>query len=59
MSRIVRVAAVAVLAATASSTVPASADMPPSCTVEWEGQRFSGPGGGTWYAEYPVIACGV
>lgn len=57
MSRIARIAAGVVLAATAFSTAPASAEFPPDCTVEWEGQRFGGPGGGTWYMEYPVIVC--
>lgn len=56
MSRIARVAAGTVLVATAFTATSASA-LPPDCTVTMEGQRFGGPGGGTWYMEYPVITC--
>lgn len=57
MSRLARVTAGAVLAATAFAAAPASAEFPPECTVTFKDQKFSGPGGGTWIMTYPVVTC--
>ncbi|HEV2891351.1 MAG TPA: hypothetical protein VGX28_13345 [Frankiaceae bacterium] len=55
MNRLLRLAAVAALAASAFATTTASAA--PGCTVELVTQRFAGPGGGTWTITYPVVTC--
>ncbi len=57
MSRLVRLTAVAALAASAFATTPASAEFPPECKVTLEDRLFSGPGGGTWSMTYPVVTC--
>lgn len=57
MSRLIRVTAVAALAAVALAPVAASA-APPDCQVVWVSEKV---GGTTWTAvvTYPMVECGL